>query len=871
MNQNITTYIAALFLVFGLNIGLLSSDSRAQEGSFTTSNDRSLFDAQTRALRQKARTQLETDTAKLKDLKQTNEDLDSQTDRIKICADLDKVYNGDPTGSNNSDTYCQGIVGAIPSELNFKGLAAWYDISTEEGYVIRDGYTDKVAELLDKSGNLNHLYHNYSPPTIRVTDNYQDKANANMRVIAFEGFQNMMSSKSDKMATATGIKGDAAVSIFAVAASNANDSQAHGLFNIGGDAGTLLGLFVNTKYSLSQGPYGVSAAGGSTVPVINDRMVLMDFHRDSGENFDFYLNGQSFAFSNMTRPINIQDGRMHIGAVGANYSNYTFKGDFAEFILYNRELTTIERASVQTYLINKHGLQPFSNCASKTINSGQCSVTTGNSSHGTLKTLSCAGTYGTCLTQQLCNDGVWEEKLMDCPAPVNCTTSSTRSISGECNASTGTGNHAATANLSCTGSYGACTAKSDCFNGAWGSAYDINCPSPNPCANGGKTVQSGGTWCKLPGTATWNSGIPSYSVEASGTTGGTCIHGGAGCSYTCNNGSWGLNSHSCNLARCAGGQIINGCKMVGEFTGFSNIDHGDSGGTCNSPYSGACDFSCNNGSWTENSNSCSIGSPCSTTDLTLGTFPACTIATGALAHGERKSVTCLATFFSTSNQMVADAVCNNGVITKENERISGMCGGTVTISHGGASCSVSAAGANGTSAVRSCTDSGANKVVQATITCNEPNSTVSNLSSSTPASCGTTSKSGTTLSASSGYYTCTIGSEGLEHSRLEAANHYDTDLLGCYSSDGDEGWLEQKYMCNNGTWVTSGSTIKNSNGDGCRGRDIFKSVNGSVDFNLTCTVDNAPTGDTEGICARSGNCSYRCDDGNWILSSQNCY
>ena len=116
-------------------ISLISvEDATAQQGSFTTSNDRSLFDAQTRALRQKARTQLEKDTAKLKELKETNEDLKDQTDRIKECSDLDKVYNGDPTASNDPNVYCQQIVGAIPSELNFKGLVAWYDVSTEDGY-----------------------------------------------------------------------------------------------------------------------------------------------------------------------------------------------------------------------------------------------------------------------------------------------------------------------------------------------------------------------------------------------------------------------------------------------------------------------------------------------------------------------------------------------------------------------------------------------------------------------------------------------------------------------------------------------------------------------------------------------------------------
>ena len=82
-----------------------------------------------------------------------------------------------------------------------------------------------------------------------------------------------------------------------------------------------------------------------------------------------------------------------------------------------------------------------------------------------------------------------------------------------------------------------------------------------------------------------------------GDSDGTCITGYAGtCGYTCDNGEWAEDSNSC-LAPCPANSNLNNCSLEAA-------SHDDSNGTCITGYVGTCSYTCNNGMWTSDENMC---------------------------------------------------------------------------------------------------------------------------------------------------------------------------------------------------------------------------------------------------------------------------
>lgn len=581
-----------------LYLGYSHPSAQAQNSGFTTSNDRSLYDAQTRALRQKSRTQLETDTAKLKDLRETNDDLKSQTQRIKACADLDKVYNGDPTNSNNPAVYCQSIVGAIPSELNFKGLAAWYDVSTEDGYELNGS---DVAKLLDKSGNLNHLEASGSgQPTIQ-TNNYSPKAGNGIKVMNFDG-NDILKSTSNRMATALGIKGNYGASVFAVFNhDNTSSGNNFGVFSLGsGGAKSYTGIL--NYWSERYGVHHNSLGYAPDMKVSKGRLVMMDYHKaQNADPIAIYING-SLSGEAATGTPNVKDGDLRVGYWG---TGYPMKGDIAELIIYNRKITASERASVQSYLMGKYSLQSFNSCASKTVNTGQCTTNTGSGNHGSIARLSCTGTFNKpCTNEQYCNDGTWEQTANSCPPPDNCTSSSNKSLFNtfsSCNASTGTGNHGVTKNLSCNAAFGPCTASSKCYNGVWGAPTSMTCTPPRSCPTTTIPISHSYGSCN----ASVSGGVhgSARTLNCAGSF-GTCQ------AYTtCYDGAWtSPTSVNCPApANCTSQSV----SLYHCSTTSGSITHGTSTTrSCgNSTYGHRCkaSISCYNGTVTRGSISCAPG------------------------------------------------------------------------------------------------------------------------------------------------------------------------------------------------------------------------------------------------------------------------
>ena len=91
-------------------------------------------------------------------------------------------------------------------------------------------------------------------------------------------------------------------------------------------------------------------------------------------------------------------------------------------------------------------------------------------------------------------------------------------------------------------------------------------------------------------------------ADSGATVSGACTAGYNGsCRYACNNGAWSEESNSCTPKRCP--------QATKDDCTLPQTASGSSAGSCAAGYSGACRFACSLGEWTETSNSCAPA-PC---------------------------------------------------------------------------------------------------------------------------------------------------------------------------------------------------------------------------------------------------------------------
>ena len=87
---------------------------------------------------------------------------------------------------------------------------------------------------------------------------------------------------------------------------------------------------------------------------------------------------------------------------------------------------------------------------------------------------------------------------------------------------------------------------------------------------------------------------------------GSCRSGYSGsCSYRCNNGSWTQISNTCSYNPPPPPPSNCSASTISNCS-LSATNHNSTSGSCDSGYTGSCSYRCNNGAWSSISNSCTV-------------------------------------------------------------------------------------------------------------------------------------------------------------------------------------------------------------------------------------------------------------------------
>ena len=87
------------------------------------------------------------------------------------------------------------------------------------------------------------------------------------------------------------------------------------------------------------------------------------------------------------------------------------------------------------------------------------------------------------------------------------------------------------------------------------------------------------------------------------------------CNYRCQSGSWAKTSDTCK--RKCSNETKNNCSLTAS-------NHNQTSGSCANGYpNGSCSYTCNNGTWTQNNNTCSAPVGCNKGNSPLLGLPCC--------------------------------------------------------------------------------------------------------------------------------------------------------------------------------------------------------------------------------------------------------
>ena len=222
------------------------------------------------------------------------------------------------------------------------------------------------------------------------------------------------------------------------------------------------------------------------------------------------------------------------------------------------------------------GASCYASCAADTIDGCNVSNTVHDGDSGT-----CESGADACLYE--CNDGNWEKKSNTCPVDCDASTETWTVGDDSCSAGLAGGEH---------GSSQAVKDEDDAVDSTLGSAT-------YKCEYGKWLEQSGsscGRKCE-PSAVSWKDGtdkceatLPRSSHMGGATVEDRTYSATGSATYSCNDGKWiGPTAETCYKG-CEGTEA--GCKLP-------NTVHEDpASGTCQSPHTGSCSYSCSDGKWT---------------------------------------------------------------------------------------------------------------------------------------------------------------------------------------------------------------------------------------------------------------------------------
>ena len=223
-------------------------------------------------------------------------------------------------------------------------------------------------------------------------------------------------------------------------------------------------------------------------------------------------------------------------------------------------------------------------CAGETIDG--CVLT--DTVHDDDKEGACAKGSGSC--EYRCNNGTWEKRSNSCPVDCDAATVTWKvgSDTGRdtCSASVAKGSHGdeKTAQDGTDPTRGSATFQ--CEYGVWkersGSSCGREC-SESDVSWGKGTEKCTATRAETPHGSTLTVMDGDYSKTGSAT-------------YMCNDGEFGEPTDASCHAGCAG-ETVSGCKL-------SNKVHGGKSGACLPNYTDSCAYSCDDGKWGKDSNTC---------------------------------------------------------------------------------------------------------------------------------------------------------------------------------------------------------------------------------------------------------------------------
>lgn len=250
---------------------------------------------------------------------------------------------------------------------------------------------------------------------------------------------------------------------------------------------------------------------------------------------------------------------------------------------------------------------PPANCSGTTRGVGACSFNIAGTVSGSSVAGSLTGPAGyTGGTTASCSNGSWSYSGESCVAPPPASCAATTRGVGACSfniAARASGASAAGVLTGPAGYSGGTTGT--CNNGSWSYSGE-SCVAPVGCS----ATTHGFLGCSFNIPAAGNGGF------VAGTLTGPAGYGGSSFG-TCNNGTWSYSGEACTPpASCSGGNWnIGSCtyplppRTSGTSTG--------SIATSSASYNGAMSATCNNGSWTGISSTCTI-KQCAATTVSTG-------------------------------------------------------------------------------------------------------------------------------------------------------------------------------------------------------------------------------------------------------------